>query len=76
MISFKSGWKQKEPTLEAIGKELLVKRPLPQGMTEFEEWADRIISGALVTADPMSLKFALANMIMHLGPTESHKEDA
>jgi hypothetical protein len=76
MISFKSGWKQKAPTIDQIGKQLLEKRPLPQGANEFEEWSDRIISGALITADTMSLKYALANMIMHLGPTESHKEDA
>jgi hypothetical protein len=47
------------------------------GMTEFHSWADRIISGALVPgAKHEDQKFALASMIMHLGPTESHKEDA
>ena len=58
-------------------------RPLPMGRTEFEEWATRIISGALLPGgkdDPAifleSQKFALANMLMHLGPTESHKPDA
>lgn len=71
-----SGWKTKEVPLDAIKGQLLEKRPLPQGATEFEEWSDRIISGSLITADTMSLKYALANMIMHLGPTESHKEDA
>lgn len=50
-------------------------RPLPMGMAEFEEWADRIISGALITADADSQKFALANMLMQLGPTEHHKPD-
>lgn len=50
-------------------------RALPMGRAEFEAWSDRIISGALVAADARSLKFALANMILHLGPTEDHKED-
>lgn len=58
-------------------------RPLPMGKSEFEEWSSRIISGALVpggSEDPVifydSQKFCLANMILHLGPTESHKPDA
>ena len=51
-------------------------RALPMGMAEFEEWSDRIISGALVPASPRSLKFALAEMVMHLKPTESHCADA
>lgn len=63
-------------TKSFISNMMLVKRPLPQGGSEFEEWSDRIIGGALIEAEPVSLKFALANMIMHLGPTESHKEDA
>jgi len=54
------------------------KRPLPLGVQEWEDWADRIISGAClpenVTQDTQ--KGALASMIMHLGPHESHKEDA
>ncbi len=58
-------------------------RPLPLGRAEFEEWSDRIIAGAMITGsdeEPEALiegqKYALANMIMHLGPTESHKPDA
>lgn len=46
------------------------------GLPEFEEWAERIISGSLVKADVDSQKFCLANMLLHLGPTESHKPDA
>lgn len=52
------------------------RRSLPMGRQEFEEWSDRIISGTLLPADPESMKYALATMVMHLGPTESHKEDA
>lgn len=68
-------------------------RPLPMGRLEFEQWSDRIISGALIPSEIWSVfnqetaaekhrefinsqKHALANMIMHLGPTESHKPDA
>lgn len=53
------------------------RRPLPMGRKEFDEWATRIISGALVPgATEESQRFALANLLLHLGPTESHKEDA
>lgn len=51
-------------------------RPLPLGRQEFEEWSDRIISGAMLPATPKSLKFALAEMIMHLKPTQDHCDDA
>jgi hypothetical protein len=51
-------------------------RPLPMGRQEFEVWSDRIISGAMIKADVPSLKFALAEMIMHLKPTDSHCNDA
>jgi hypothetical protein len=51
-------------------------RALPLGRTEFEEWSNRIISGSILQADPDSQKFALCNMLLHLGPTESHKPDA
>ncbi len=59
------------------------RRPLPLGRTEFEEWSDRIIAGAMLAAGPegtdalrIGQKFALADMLMHIAPTESHKEDA
>lgn len=45
------------------------------GRAEFEEWSDRIISGALVSAVPEDQKFVLANLVMSLGPTEDHKPD-
>ena len=61
--------------VEVIRDQLRELRPLPLGMTEFDEWSDRIISGALVTADHESQKFALASMIKMMGPTEDHKED-
>lgn len=52
------------------------KRPLPIGRTQFMEWSDRIISLAHVDATPESLRFSLAAMLMHLGPTEAFREDA
>lgn len=55
---------------------MLEKRPLPIGRTQFMEWSDRIIQGAMVDATSESLRFSLANMLMHLGPTEAFREDA
>lgn len=46
------------------------------GATEFLEWSDRIIAGAMVSADKEDQRYALADMIMHLGPNESFKCDA
>lgn len=69
--------KNSESTPESVIKDqLLEPRPLPMGRTEFEVWADRIISGALVSAERHSQIYTLANLILHLGPTESHKPDA
>lgn len=61
---------------EVISVQMREPRPLPMGVKEFHEWSDRIIAGALVPATPDSLKFALAEMIMHLKPTDSHCADA
>lgn len=55
---------------------LLERRPLPIGRKQFEEWSDRIIQAAVVEAEPDSLKFALASMIMTMAPTEAFREDA
>jgi hypothetical protein len=57
-------------------KEWTTPRSLPLGMTEFHEWAERIIAAAMVKADVESQKYALSDMILHLNPTEDHKEDA
>lgn len=63
--------------VKTILEQMQERRPLPMGVKAFHEWADRIISGACVPgATVESQKFALADMILHLGPTESHKEDA
>ena len=68
---------------KVIVDQMLEPRALPMGRSDFEEWSNRIISGALVPGGEEnkevfheSQKFALANMILHLGPTESHKPDA
>lgn len=69
-----------DPKVYEVGDikgELMERRQLPMGVAEFHEWSDRIISGAHIPgATPRSMKFALANMITHLGHTESFKEDA
>ncbi len=69
---------------DVILDQLNEPRPLPMGLKEFYDWSDRIISGAIVPhGDDIdasifndSQRFALANMLLHLGPTESHKPDA
>jgi hypothetical protein len=69
--------------VEEISAQLREKRPLPLGMKEADEWFDRIWSGALIPAEPgkeeelkLSCKHAAFEMILHLGVTETHKEDA
>lgn len=71
-------WKNSRFTSKSkIMDQMLEPRPLPMGMKEFEEWSDRIISGALIPCeDKDSLKAALASMLMALGPQEDHKPDA
>jgi hypothetical protein len=65
-----------ETPKDVILQQMTEPRPLPMGMKEFHEWSDRIISGALVPgATPRSLKYALAEMVMHMKPTESHCPD-
>jgi hypothetical protein len=59
-----------------IRDQMLEMRPLPMGRAEFEEWSDRIISGAMVTASITSQKWTLANMLLHINATECHKPDA
>lgn len=59
-----------------ITQAMLERRALPIGMTAFHEWSDRIISGAMVEASTRSQKWALAEMVTHLPPTEAFKEDA
>ncbi len=60
-----------------ILEQMLEPRPLPMGRKEFDAWSDRIISGALIPgATAASQKWALAEMIMHLKPTDSHCPDA
>lgn len=47
---------------------------LPQGVSEFDTWADSIINTYdLPTSDRDSILFALSTMIMHLGPSDAYK---
>lgn len=53
-------------------KELKEQRPLPLGRKEFDYWSDRIIGLASINgATVESQKFALAEMILHVKPTQS-----
>ncbi len=64
-------------SIETIIEQMNEPRPLPMGVAEFEEWVNRILSGTLLPCtDKESMTFALATMLMHLGPQESHKPDA
>lgn len=42
-----------------------IERPLPVGMTEFNEFAERILAQCGKYADEDSMKFALATSIIH-----------
>lgn len=44
---------------------------LPKGMTEFENWSNDIIELSGRVADEVSIKFALASMLMHLSPSKN-----
>ena len=57
-------------------EEMLQRRPLPIGKTQFDEWADRIIKASLVEADYESLKYILCERLQHIGPTDAFREDA
>lgn len=64
-------------SLKEILRQMNEPRPLPMGMKEFDEWAERILSGAMVpSTDKESLKAVLASMLLALGQTEDHKPDA
>lgn len=61
---------------EVIKDQLQELRPLPLGVAEFHEWSDRIISGACIPgATSESIKFALADQLLHLAPTVDHEAD-
>lgn len=67
---------KKGPSKEDLIKDWTEKKPLPLGRSEFDAWSDRIIAAANIGADVNSQKFALADMITHLGPAEDHRDDA
>ena len=63
-------------TKRTILKDLLEKRALPMGRQEFETWSTRIIQAAMIPgATVESQQFALADMLMHIKPTEAFECD-
>jgi hypothetical protein len=50
-------------------------RKFPVGMTEFHEWADRIIALSGNFADNDSMKFALASSLLHMDSKIAAKPD-
>lgn len=75
LLSWVLGRNLQSTPKNVILDQLSEKRPLPMGVSEFNDWSDRIISGAQCPATVESQKFTLAGMILHLGPTEAFKED-
>jgi hypothetical protein len=74
VIAILKGKNDARTPVDTIHAQLHEARPLPIGKAEFEEWSDRIISGAIIPGvSAESTKFALADQLMHLGPTEDHK---
>ena len=47
--------------------------PVPQGGTEFENWAQSIIDVYEPPMEKRSVRFALCAMLMRLDPTEAYK---
>lgn len=70
-----TGKNSKYTSKKTILDQLDEPRPLPIGRDQFMEWSDRIISGALVDADHDSQRFALASMVLQLGPNDAFKAD-
>ena len=59
-----------------LKKKLSELRPLPMGRLEFEEWSDRVIKAAQIPGATIeSQKFALAEMLLHLGPRQDFESD-
>lgn len=60
---------------DILVKQLAEKRRLPVGMTEFETWTDRIISGAGLPATRESQQWTLAMMMASLPATVAFESD-
>lgn len=76
LLSKTTGKNSKYTPVSVIKDQLNEKRELPLGVAAFHEWSDRIISGACIPgATPESIKFALADQLMHLGPTVDFETD-
>jgi len=75
-ISQFTGKNSKFTPTAVIKDQLNEKRALPLGVKDFHVWSDRIISGACIPgATPESIKFALADQLLHLGPTVDFESD-
>lgn len=80
-----NGYKIANDELTPIGEivdQLQEMRPLPLGRQEFEDWFNRIWSGALVKGEPgkeeelmLSARNVLANEVHHLPAGQTHQTD-
>lgn len=68
-------WRRKK--IDKLKEYMMEPRPLPLGRKEFEAWADEIIRLAEVPGlTRESGHFALAEMILHVKPTQSFESYA
>lgn len=52
-----------------------IPMPLPSGMTEWNNWSERILNKVGPLADRDSLEYVLASQVMHLSPQSDHIPD-
>lgn len=71
-----SGRNTKNTPVDVIKSQLHESRALPIGVPEFEEWSTRILSGCCFPAERESQIWALAVMLLQLGPHEDFVPDA
>lgn len=69
-------WFKKVDSKDGVLAQMQERRLLPIGVAEFHEWSDRIIASAMLPATKESQKYTLANMLLHMKPTEDVEADA
>ncbi len=63
-------------TIKKLAKQVrgLFPSALPTGLTAFNAWADDISDTYFMpTSDKDSIRFSLASIVMHLGPTAAYR---
>lgn len=66
----------RKKAIKMVLEDLKEPKPLPMGRQEFNEWSMRIISIAQIPGATIeSQQFALAEMLLHVKPTQSFESD-